>query len=172
MAPHTGPAQPYSTPEEYFFEADRLINAGEVNPAFTLLRELTSKFPDYGRAYNHLGFLYETKYRDPAKAEDCYRRCLELSPDYPALYLNYAILLNNQNRWEELEALLQKALQVAGINKAKVYNEYAIMHEVLGNFDSSIAEYRRAIQFSFSDSDIASYEKSIARVEQKKGLLN
>ena len=172
MAPETGPQYPYSTPEEYFFEADRRINADQVNEAFSLLRELTSRFPDYGRAYNHLGFLYETKYRDPAKAEDCYKRCLELSPDYPALFLNYAILLNNQNRWDDLESLLEQALQVPGINKAKVHNEYAIMREVQGNFDSAIAKYRQAIQFSFADSDIAAYEASIKRVEQKKSLLN
>lgn len=172
MAPETGPQYPYSTPEEYFFEADRRINADEVNEAFALLRELTTRFPDYGRAYNHLGFLYETKYRDPAKAEECYRRCMDLSPDYPALYLNYAILLNNQSRWEELESLLKKALDVPGINKSKVHNEYGIMREIQGKFDSAIKSYAQAIHFSFSPSDIGSYEASIKRVEQKKGLLN
>lgn len=172
MAHETGPVYRFNSPEEYFFEADRRINAEEVNEALGLLRELTERFPDYGRAYNHLGFLYETKYRDPAKAEECYRKCLALSPDYPALYLNYAILLNNQQRWEDLEELLRKALRVPGINKSKVHNEYAIMREIQGRYDSAIDEYRKAIHYSFLPDEIAAFEASLERVAQKKGLLN
>lgn len=172
MADTSGPDNVFSSPEAYFFEADRLINAGEANKAYILLEECVEKFPDFGKAYNHLGFIQETQYKSPQKAEPFYLKCLELSPDYPAVYLNYSVLLSTHERYEELEKLLETALTVPGMNKAKVYNEYGIMHEVRSNYDSAIEAYRKAIQFSFIQANIKSYEASIERVESKKRLLN
>lgn len=162
----------FEHPEEYFFEADRLINEDQVNEAAVVLRELVTRFPDFGKAYNHLGFLYETKYRDPAQAEIYYKKCLELAPDYPALYLNYSVLLSSQERYSELESLLEKGLEVPGINKAKLYYEVGIMRETKAEFDQAVDAYRKSIQFSFVEGDIALYQSAIQRVETKKGLLN
>ncbi len=172
MAHTDGHIPLFSSPEEYFFEADRLISENDVNGAFRLLNELLERFPDFGRAYNHLGFIYETKYRDFQKAEECYKKCLALSPDYPALYLNYAVLLSSQERFEELEGLLGKALNCPGIRKNKIYNEYAIMFEVQGRYETSIEHYQLAIRYAFKDSEITTYEASIQRVRQKQALLN
>ncbi len=172
MADTSGPDFAFPTPEAYFFEADRLINAGEANQAYALLEECIGRFPDYGKAYNHLGFIQETKYRSPEKAEPLYQKCIELSPQYPAVYLNYSVLLSTHDRYDDLIALLEKALEVPGMNKSKIYNEYAIMHEVKGNYDSAIEYYQKAIQFSFIAANIQSYEGSIERVKDKQRLLN
>lgn len=167
-----GSTYDFTVPEEYFFEADRLIRENEVNAAFRLLNQLLEQFPQYGRAYNHLGFIYETRYRDFVKAEECYRKCLEISPEYPALYLNYSVLLSSQERWEEEAALLEKALTVPGIKKSKIYNEFAIMYEVQANYDQALEHFRLAIRYALKDDEIAAYASSIERVEKKKALLN
>ncbi len=172
MADAIGPDFSFDNPEAYFFEADRLINADAANEAYAVLEACVAKFPDFGKAYNHLGFIQETKYRDPKQAEVFYQKCLELSPDYPAVYLNYSVLLSTQERHDELQDLLAKALEVPGMNKAKIYNEYAIMHEVKGEYESAIAQYQKAIHHSFIASDIATFEASIERVQTKQRLLN
>lgn len=172
MADTSGPDFAFSTPEAYFFEADRLINANEANQAYALLEECIARFPDFGKAYNHLGFIQETKYRDPKTAETFYLKCIKLSPEYPAVYLNYSVLLSTHERYDDLVNLLEKALEVSGINKAKIYNEYGIMHEVKGNYGSAIEHYQKAIQFSFIAANIKAYESSIERVRNKQSLLN
>lgn len=172
MPDQPGPESSYSTPEAYFFEADRLINAGDANEAYALLQKCVAEFPDFGKSYNHLGFIQETKYRDPKQAEVYYQKCLELSPDYQAVYLNYSVLLSTQERHEELEALLEKALLLPGINKAKIYNEYAIMYEVKAQYETAIEFYRKAVHYSFVGTDLKSYEASIERVQHKQRLLN
>lgn len=172
MSADQGPAYPFSQPEEYFFEADRLINADQVNEAAALLRELLDRFPHFGKAHNHLGFIFETKYKDPEKAELHYRKCLEMAPEYPAVYLNYAVLLSSQERYQELDDLLEKALEAPGINKAKLHYERAIMRETQMQFDQAIAAYQEAIRYSFTAEDIAVYKEGIDRVRQKQALLN
>ena len=155
-------------PEAMFVQADALIEAGNTVGAAELLSRLIDQFPTFGRAYNHLGYLWETKFRDLVKAETYYKACLQYSPEYPAIYYNYAVLLSTQERWEELEDLLSRALQVKGITKAKIYNEFAIMHEVKSNYSEAIEAYRQAIKYSFSQKDIHTYRNSMARTLEKQ----
>lgn len=160
------------SPEAMFYEADLLIEQGKVNEAASLLHELLEKYPSFGRACNHLGYIYETKYRDFAKAEYYYKRCLELSPEYPAAYLNYSIFLSNLEQFDELKKVLDKALSCPGINKGKVWSEYGIMYEIQGNFDQAIDAFKQAIRYSFAESDIEKYKNAIQRVRDKKIILN
>lgn len=160
------------SPEQLFFEADRLIEADQIAEAMALLEELVRDHPDFGKAYNHLGFVYETKYKDPARAEHYYRMCLDLSPDYPAVYLNYAILLNTQERFEELEALLQMGLECPGINKPKLYNEFGIMYEIQGQYEQAIQAYGLCVQYAFLPEDIERYKASVTRVRDKQAFMN
>lgn len=159
-------------PEYIFYEADALIEQDEVVAASKLLYGLTEQFPEYGRAYNHLGFIYEMKYRDFEKAEAYYRKCLALSPEYTAVYLNYAALLSNQRRTDELEELLNRALKCPGINIARIHKEFGILHELRAEYDASTEAYKRAIAFSFVQTEIDALMLSVDRVRQKKHFLN
>lgn len=158
-------------PETMFYQADRMIEEGNIAEATKILQELIDNHPDFGRAYNHLGYIFETKYRDYRKAEMYYKKCLEMSPEYPAIYLNYSILLSQQQRFDELEVLLYQALDCPGINKAKVHNEFGMMYEMKGQYDRAIEEYKKAIRFSFEDKHIGNYKKSIERAAEKKNFL-
>jgi Flp pilus assembly protein TadD len=170
-APFTDPAFSSDSPEEMFYAADLLIERGQVAEAHQLLLRLLDRFPLFGRAWNHLGFLYETSFKNPATAEQHYRKALELAPEYPATWLNFAVLLSQQERWEELESLLQRCHTIPGMNKAKVHHETAIMREAQGRLQEAIQEYRAAIAASFSEDDIKRYQKSVERCERKIALL-
>jgi len=96
--------------DEMFFEADQLIAEKQIGKAMQLLYDIINEQPDYGRAHNHLGWIYETKYRDYAKAEEHYRAALAYAPEYPAVYQNYAVLLSTVRKFTDLEKVLEKAL--------------------------------------------------------------
>jgi len=158
--------------DEMFFRADRLIKAGEIVQAIEMLNEIIHEQPDYGKAHNHLGWVYETQYKDYPRAEKHYIAALNFEPTYPGVYLNYAVLLSTLGRFQELQILLEKALAIKGINKASVYNEYGIMHEVQGNFEEAIAAYRKSIQYSLREKEIKLYGTAIQRCELKLQILN
>lgn len=154
-------------PESRFVKADRLIEENKIQEASALLEELIVSHPGFGRAYNHLAFIYETKLKDYVKAEELYKQAMELSPEYPAVYLNYAILLSTLERFEEKKVILDKAITIPGINKSKVFNEYGILHEMGGEYEQAIYYYKAAIQKAYSEKDIEAYKGNISRVEQK-----
>lgn len=158
--------------DEWFYEADQNIKEQRYADAMQTLEAIIAESPRYAKAYNHLGWLYETKYRDLKKAEDMYSRCLELEPEYAPVYLNLAVVLSGMNKWTELKKLLAKALQVPGVDKAAVYNEYAIMCELKGEYDKAIDFYKKAIRFTLKDANVDAYYNAIKRCKTKKEIFN
>jgi Tfp pilus assembly protein PilF len=157
--------------DDMFFQADQQIKDNQITQAVKTLEAIIEEYPEYGRAYNHLGWIYETKYRSYTEAEECYKKALDYSPEYTPVYLNYAYLLSNQNRFSELEPLLDKALMVPGAYKPSIYNEYGIMYELMEKFDLAVEYYRKAIFNSTDNTNIKTYQDSIERVAQKKRFI-
>jgi tetratricopeptide (TPR) repeat protein len=157
--------------DDLFFEADTLIKEKKITEAISLLEAILVEAPDYGRAYNHLGWIFETQYRDFIKAEDMYKRCIALDPNYTPIYLNTSILLSTLGKYDEQKELLAKALTVPGIDKPGMYNEMAIACEMQGQYDEAIENYKTAIRLSLVDANIDTYMASIERCK-KKALLN
>lgn len=157
--------------DEMFFDADQLIAEKKFADAINTLESILIEAPDYGKAYNHLGWIYETKYKDLQKAEDFYKKCVLYTPEYPAVYLNLAIVLSSQSKYDELEAHLNRALQVTGVDKASMYNEFGIMYELQGKFNQAIESYKSAIRNTLSDTILETYSKSIKRCKTKMEVL-
>ena len=158
--------------EEMFENADFLIKENKIADAIALLHEILTEAPDFGKAHNHLGWIYETKHKDLVKAEEHYRLALKFRPDYCASYYNYAILLSTLRKYTELESLLQKAEACPGINRATIANEYAIMYESTGRFDDAIASYKTYITNLFDEKMIDTAAASIQRCRKKKEILS
>jgi len=156
--------------DDKFFEADLLIKENRIGEALRLLNEIITEMPNYGRAHNHIGWIYETKYSDYSCAEKHYKAALEFNPEYIAIYYNFAILLSTLNKYDELEALLQKALQVPGINKATIYNEYGIMLEAQAKYKEAIESYRNYIRYLYDNKLIDVAKSSIDRCQSKIDL--
>lgn len=157
--------------EDLFFQGADLINQKQYARAKQTLEHAIEIDPTCGRAYNHLGWLFETQYRDYAKAEEMYKKALEHAPEYPAVYYNYSVTLSALKRYDELEALLKKAETVPGIGSDRLYNEWGILREDQGNFDEAISWYEKALANAKGMVDVESYQANIERCKKKKELL-
>ena len=154
--------------DRLFFKADNEIKDGQIVEAYDTLTYIIEQDTEYGKAYNHLGWIYETKYKNFPKAEECYKLALKYAPDYTAIYLNYAILLSTLEKFDVLNHLLDRAILVSGINKSKIWNEYGIMYELQGEYDRAIEAYKKSIQNSLVNEDIDRFEDSIKRCRKKQ----
>ncbi|MEN7547117.1 tetratricopeptide repeat protein [Rapidithrix thailandica] len=156
--------------DQYFLEADQLISYGEIIEAKNLLEKILSMEPDYGKAHNHLGWVYHRHLSDFALAEKHFQLAIKFAPNYPATYLNYAYLLNELGQFEQLRYLLDNALKMSSVPKSMIYNEYGKLYELNENYEMAINEYRKAIRASTSDEDIGSYKANVSRCNDKKKL--
>ncbi|HYG03436.1 MAG TPA: tetratricopeptide repeat protein [Chryseosolibacter sp.] len=158
--------------EEKFLNADRLISENKLGEAAKKLEEILEEAPDYGKAHNHLGWLFETKFKNLTRAEEHYRLALKFSPDYSAAYYNYCYLLSSLRKFDELEKLLEHAIRVSGISYATIYNEYGLLREVQGELDDAIHYFKLHIRNSFDSKSIETAAESIRRCERKKQLID
>lgn len=157
---------------DMFYEADDLIKQNRVGEAQKILEDIIVEEPGFVKAYNHLGWLYETKIKDLEKAEQNYRMALTFDPKFDAVYYNYAIVLSTQKRWKELEDLLTEALKISHINQSTIYNEFGIMYEMQGIYDKAIQAYKDAVKMSLDIKNVSIYKDSILRCKQKQEIDN
>ena len=59
--------------EELFRQADTDIKNGKYEAAVKVLEQIIEANPRFGKAYNHLGWMHETKFRNLRVAEKYYR---------------------------------------------------------------------------------------------------
>ncbi len=156
--------------EELLDRANIDIKNGNYEAASNKLEQIIDLDPNFGKAYNHLGYLYEVKFKDYEKGETLYKLALEKSPMYPSVYYNYAVCLSTLGRFDDLKELLDKALTIPGITKATIYNEYGIMHEQLGNFNQAIVNYQKAGKLTLSSDVLTRVKNSIDRCKSKLDL--
>ncbi len=160
-----------TTLEANFLKADDLIRENKISDAIEVLESIIFEEPNFGKAHNHLGWIYETKIQDARKAELHYKQAIKSDPLYTASYINYSYLLSNQNRFDELKNHLEKAILVPGINKATVYNEFGIMYELQGNYKEAVVAFKKAIQHCLDTKIIETYKGNITRCKQKAGVI-
>lgn len=75
---------------------------------FTLWQANYKEEPNSIRAAGNLAVMYST--RNPNKAVELYRRCLEIDPTYGPAYIGLATLLQAKEKADELEDLVEKGL--------------------------------------------------------------
>lgn len=158
--------------EELFAQADRLLNEGVFIEAVEKLSQIVKRNPHFGKAYNHLGWLYETKYKNYARAEEYYKAAMQYAPHYNASYLNYAYFLSTLGRFDELKAHLDRVAQIPGIAKDTIANEYAIMYETQGNLQQAMDYYQKAAIVTLDSTKLDKYKEGIDRCRKKIEILN
>lgn len=156
--------------EEMLDQANLEIKNGKYEVASNILEKIIDLDPNFGKAYNHLGYLYEVKFKEYEKGETLYKLCLEKSPMYPAVYYNYAVLLSTLRKYDELKELLDTAVTIPGITIATMYNEYAIMYEQQSNLDLAIDYYKKCAMNTLDKNVLTRAKESIDRCKMKKEL--
>jgi tetratricopeptide (TPR) repeat protein len=162
----------FTKAEGQFIYADDLIKEKRTDEAKQILEEIVATYPSFGKAYNHLGWVYETRLGDLKRAEECYQACIRYTPEYRPAYYNYAVVLSSSKRYRDLENLLRDAQQVAGIDMGTIYSEYAIMYESQGYYEEAIKHYKKQISQLFNDDSINAAVKAIERCRKKQDIMN
>ena len=157
--------------ESKFRYADQLIADNELEEAKALLFSIIEEEPRFGKAYNHIGWLYETKEKRFREAEELYKQAMEFTPDYPAPFINYLYLLNTELRGAEAEAHIEKAKNVVGINKISLWTEWAYMLEYVGRFEEAIEKYKEIIPMQNNLEKLDQLKSDIERVRKKSEML-
>ena len=157
--------------EELLDQANNDIKNGLYDDATNKLEKILDIDSNFGKAYNHLGYLYEVKFKEYDKGETLYKLCLEKSPMYPAVYYNYSILLSTLGKFDELKELLDKAINIPGITKSTIYNEYGIMLEQQTKLDEAIEYYKKCALSTLNKDVLNRAKDSIDRCKSKKELF-
>ncbi len=158
--------------ESTLAQADSLIKAGQIQTAVELLVKILQYNPQFGKAYNYLGWIYETQYQNYTYAEECYRNAMKYAPDYAPVYLNYAYLLLSGRRFDELKAHLDKALAIPNVSKDRIYNHYGLMYEMQQNPEAAMSYYVKAVMSTLDTSTLPYYKEAIERCKVKLELKN
>ena len=74
-------------------------------------------------------------------------------------------------KYDELKELLDTAINIPGITKSTIYNEYAIMYEQQGKLDEAIEHYKKCALDTLDKGVLESAKGSIDRCKMKKELL-
>ena len=155
--------------DSMFFEADVLIKDNKIAEAKELLEKIIDLSPNHGRAYNHLGWIYDRKLQDIQSADMNYKLALEHAPNYAPIYLNYAPVLCDLEKFSELKTLLDRAIDIPGANKSRVHAEYGFMYEKQGQFEEALKAFEIAAKTSIDTKDYDMYQDSIGRLLHKLG---
>ena len=156
--------------EELYLEAEADIKNNNYSEAFKKYETILYEEPGNGPTLNSLGWLYKTQIEDYVKAESYYKASIKSAPLYPHSYFNYATLLTDMERYDELVKLLTSCLKVATIEKSWVYMKLGFKEELQLNFQGAIDFFEKAILLSLNDEKIKEYQQNIERCRQKVEL--
>ena len=156
--------------EEMYLSSEQAIKDGDLIRAKQLIEHMLAEDPTSAIVHNSMGWFYRVQFEDYKKAEMHYKAAIKFNPDYPHAYWNYAFLLQELERYGDLESLMNRCLSVPAINKSLVYNQLAEMHELQQRFERAVRYYKEAIKRSVKSDQIDQYWESIKRCEEKIAL--
>ena len=157
--------------ERYIQNAEKAFEQKDYLEGMRLLEEALTIEPDYGKANNHMGWLFLYHLNDWAKAETHLNLAMKYSPSYSACYIHKSYMLFEKGRFDELTQLLEKALTIGGVQRSFIYNEYGRMYEVSGKLRKAVKFYKLAFRWTFNEQDLNLYKDNIRRCRDKRWIL-
>src|SRR5690606_41844103 len=137
--------------ENLFLEVSKAIDDRDITSAKELLEEILLIDPGYGRAHNHLGWIYETKIKDFERAKRHYKLAIKFCKGtYPVAYVNYGYLLIEFGQLEEAEKTIEEGLKVKGADKATLYYQKGKIAEHRQDYVRALKTYRQAQKLNFN----------------------
>lgn len=156
--------------EDLYLQSEQAIREGDLIRAKQLIEQMLLEDPRSAIAHNSMGWFYRVQFEDYRKAEQHYRTALRNNPNYPHAYWNYAYMLMDLERFEDLERLLEQGMERPAIQKTLIFNQLGEMREVQGRFDEALWAYQQAIRRSTKSDQIENLWDAIERVEEKVAL--
>lgn len=155
-----------------FDRADNLISQDLIEEAKAILNSILEEDPKFGKAHNHLGWIYKTKENNPTAAENHYLQAMEVTPEYGATYLNYAYLLSEQKRYYELEQVLTKSENIADVSKSNLAREWGYLYEDTKQYEKAIDKYKEYALTLYDNTLLEQAKDNIVRCRQKMEIQN
>ena len=158
--------------ESLFIEANRAIDEKDLAEAKEILEDILAIEPSYGRAHNHLAWIYETELRDFEKACMHYKLAIKFAgKDYPVAYVNYIYLLLDMEQYNEVSSLILEASDVKGIRESILYYQQGRVLEASNHLTLAYEWYKKAKKTSFDNSFIQILKLEIQRVLDKMNVF-
>ena len=157
--------------EQYVLHAEKAFEQGQYLEGKALLEKALTEEPTYGKAHNHLGWLYLARLDDFEKAERHLKLALKYSQKYSAPYIHMITLLFELKRMEEHESLIATAMEVPGMSRSFLFSEKGKASEVKGKYTQAIKWYRLAIRWSMEESEINAIRNYMKRAKSKRWLF-
>ncbi|MDD5328827.1 MAG: tetratricopeptide repeat protein [Sulfuricella sp.] len=157
------------------FTSVRKNSPGPISVTGTSDQILPGQFDAPGRslAYKKQGNEYLAQ-GDLPNAAECYRKAIEVSPDYAEGFINLGFVLKEQKLYEDAECSLRRAILLCPESEDAYYLLATVLRE-LGNLDEAVINYSNAIrlkpdfEMAYDDMSRALFESG--RVEEAKSLL-
>jgi tetratricopeptide (TPR) repeat protein len=154
--------------EQYILDAERAFQEQQFLDGKNYLEEALAIEPTWGKAHNHMGWLYLYQLADWEKAEQHLGLALKYTARYSAPYLHMAHLLFESRRFDELMDLLKTAAHIPGVQRSFVHNEHGRVHEVNGRYSKAIKSYRLALRWALDEQEIQVIRDNIRRIHYKR----
>jgi tetratricopeptide (TPR) repeat protein len=143
------------------------LRSGRVAEGLSELQLLMARHADDGRVQCLYGNALMTFLEDFTAAEEAFRQALRTAPGYVELYYDYAGLLLRMDKSTEAIAILNRGMQVPGIEKDLLYRLTGRVYERESRWEDAIEQYNLALQYTFDQDRISSYISDIERVKLK-----
>lgn len=157
--------------ENLFLEVGKAIDERDISAAKDLLEEILSIDPGYGRAHNHLGWIYETKIKDFERARRHYGLAVKFCKGtYPVVYVNFAYLLIEYGHLEEAEEIIEEGLTIKGADKSTLHYQIGKIAEHRQQYKKAVDYYKQAQKLSFNKDFHSMLTGELNRVQSKLGF--
>ena len=157
--------------EQYVLDAEKAFEKGLFLEGKGYLENALAEEPTYGKAHNHLGWLYLFHMDEVEKAEMHLRLALKYARQYSAPYVHLIELLFSAERLDEHAKLVAEAMKVPGVGKTYLYNEMGRNVEMKGRITDAIKFYKLAIRWSTDKEQIKVIKENIRRAMGKRWLF-
>lgn len=157
--------------ENLFLEVSKAIDDRDISGAKELLEEILAIDPGYGRAHNHLGWIYETKIKDFEKAQRHYELAIKFCKGtYPVVYINYGYLLIEFGYYELAEKIIHEGLTIHGSDQSTLEYQLGKIQEHKKNYKTAHQLYVLAQKLSFNKEFHTLLTNEILRVKSKMNI--
>lgn len=154
--------------ENQFIKADTLISEAKISEAKELLEEILAQCPDFGKAHNHLGWIFHMKLSNYEKGLYHYKLAIKFEPKYPPSYLNQTYLLVDMGRYSEAKQHIEQTLKtLENADKASYYSELGRIFEAEQNFNEAYKHYKLSVNYAFNPQFIDNMKINMSRVKDK-----
>ena len=136
--------------ETLYYRADELINESKLAEAKEVLLELLMEDPTYAKAHNLLGWIYTHHLLNLVQADRHLKLAIEYGEGFAAPFVNYAILLYESNRFDDLIKHTDDSLYAIGVDRANLLAFKGLALESKKKYSEALATFEEAKVFTFN----------------------